>query len=341
MVGGNVETSQRVVEVCIAALDLQAGSQGTMNNVIFGNATFGHYETVCGGSGAGPGYAGTDAIHSHMTNTAITDMEILERRYPVRLEEFSIRPGLRRRGRFPGGHGADRRYQFLAPLTLSLLTEHRTHPAPGPRRRRIREPAAGQFLTLPDGTCQDLPGTVSLNIEPGTTLHLLTPGGGGWGAAIRIPGSDELSCRRMSPTDYTRNWNSAFHHPMKSKYLLALPLAAVFSTGLSFPAFGQDATPAPAAPKPLKALLVLGGCCHDYAKQKDILKAGLEARANVVVDICYSDDNSTKATFTCYDKARLGQGLRRDHPRRMLRRHQGPGGGEPHPRRPPRAAFPA
>lgn len=90
---------------------------------------------------------------------------------------------------------------------------------------------------------------------------------------------------------------------MKSKYLLALPLAAVFSTGLSFPAFGQDAAPAPAAPKPLKALLVLGGCCHDYAKQKEILKAGLEERANVVVDICYSDDKGTKATFTCYDKA--------------------------------------
>ncbi|MES2708997.1 MAG: ThuA domain-containing protein [Verrucomicrobiota bacterium] len=92
---------------------------------------------------------------------------------------------------------------------------------------------------------------------------------------------------------------------MKSKFLLALPLAAFFSTGVTFLAVAEDKAPAPApaAVKPLKALLVLGGCCHDYGKQKDILKAGLEERANIVVDVCYSDDKSTKATFTCYDKA--------------------------------------
>ena len=181
VVGGNVETSQRVVDGLIRALGLQAGSQGTMNNVIFGNASFGHYETVCGGSGAGPGYHGTDAIHTHMTNTAITDVEILERRYPVRIEEFAIRPDSGGHGKFPGGHGAIRVYHFLAPLTLSLLTEHRLSPPAG---MAGGQPGAcgRQFLTFPGGTRQDLPGTVSLDIAAGTRLHLHTPGGGGWGS---------------------------------------------------------------------------------------------------------------------------------------------------------------
>src|SRR5690606_26237433 len=90
---GNVETSQRTVDALLRALRLAAGSQGTMNNVIFGNPRFGYYETVCGGAGAGPGFAGADAVHTHMTNTRITDPEILERRYPVRLERFGIRRG--------------------------------------------------------------------------------------------------------------------------------------------------------------------------------------------------------------------------------------------------------
>lgn len=182
VVGGNVETSQRLVEVLIRALGFEAASQGTMNNVIFGNAAFGHYETVCGGTGAGPDYDGTDALHSHMTNTAITDIEILERRYPVRVLQFGIRRNSGGRGRFRGGHGAVRVYQFLAPLTLSLLTEHRLSPPRG------MDGGGGgacgeQFLILPDGTRQDLPGTVSLPVEPGTCLHLHTPGGGAWGPA--------------------------------------------------------------------------------------------------------------------------------------------------------------
>jgi 5-oxoprolinase (ATP-hydrolysing) len=182
VVGGNVETSQRLVDTLIQALELQAGSQGTMNNVIFGDATFGHYETLCGGTGAGPGYPGTDAIHSHMTNTAITDIEILERRYPVRIGEFSIRPHSGGPGQFPGGHGAIRTYHFLAPLTLSLLTEHRLTPPSG-LHGGLPGTCGQQFLTLPNGTRQDLPGTVTLTLEPGTTLHLHTPGGGGYGPA--------------------------------------------------------------------------------------------------------------------------------------------------------------
>ncbi len=180
VVGGNVETSQRVVDLLIHALGLQAGSQGTMNNVIFGNDHFGHYETVGGGSGAGPGYPGSHAIHSHMTNTAITDVEILERRYPLRLESFAIRPHSGGPGQFPGGCGAIRIYHFLAPLTLSLLTEHRLQPPLG--FAGGHPGACGlQFLILPDGSRQDLPSTTSLLVAPGTRLHLHTPGGGGWG----------------------------------------------------------------------------------------------------------------------------------------------------------------
>lgn len=184
VVGGNVETSQRVVDTLIRALGLHAGSQGTMNNVIFGNVTFGHYETLCGGTGAGPGYEGTDAVHSHMTNTAITDIEILERRYPVRINEFSIRAGSGGNGKYQGGNGIIRTYHFLAPLTLSLLTEHRLTPPIGAAGGEAA--ACGrQILTLLDGTVQDLPGTVSLEVPAGSTLQMHTPGGGGWGKPER------------------------------------------------------------------------------------------------------------------------------------------------------------
>ncbi|MGQ0627818.1 MAG: hydantoinase B/oxoprolinase family protein, partial [Phycisphaerales bacterium] len=122
---GNVETSQRVVDVLIKALGLAAASQGTMNNVIFGDATFGYYETVCGGSGAGLGYAGTSAVHTHMTNTRITDAEVLERRYPVRLRRFGLRRGSGGPGAFAGGDGAIREYEFLRAVELSLLTQRR------------------------------------------------------------------------------------------------------------------------------------------------------------------------------------------------------------------------
>ena len=106
--GGNVETSQRLVDVLLAAFDLAAASQGTMNNVTFGNDTFGHYETICGGVGAAPGYPGASAVHTHMTNTRITDPEILETRHPVRLLEFGIRRGSGGAGRWVGGDGAIR-----------------------------------------------------------------------------------------------------------------------------------------------------------------------------------------------------------------------------------------
>ncbi len=130
--GGNVETSQRVVDVLLGALGIAAASQGTMNNVIFGDATFGYYETICGGSGATADGPGASAVQVHMTNTRMTDPEILERRYPVRVREFSIRRGSGGNGRHRGGDGVVRRLEFLRPLTLSLLTERRgPHPPYG------------------------------------------------------------------------------------------------------------------------------------------------------------------------------------------------------------------
>jgi 5-oxoprolinase (ATP-hydrolysing) len=182
VVGGNVETSQRLVDTLLKALGLAACSQGTMNNVLFGNDRFGFYETVCGGAGAGPGFSGASAVHTHMTNTRITDPEVLEHRYPVRLERFAVRPGSGGSGRHRGGDGVVRELTFLAPMSLSLLTQHRVEvpygaagggPGQPGRQRLVR--AAGEVVELaPIAGCE---------VEAGDRLVLETPGGGGWGAA--------------------------------------------------------------------------------------------------------------------------------------------------------------
>ena len=181
VVGGNVETSQRLVDTLLRALGIEACSQGTMNNVIFGNETFGHYETIGGGAGAGPGYAGLSGVHTHMTNTAITDPEIIERRYPVRIEEFSLRRRSGGAGKWPGGDGIVRSYRFLEPLTVSLLTEHRTQTLFGMEGGGDGTP--GQQFLIRDGHSQPLAGTAELAAQPGDILRMETPGGGGWGAA--------------------------------------------------------------------------------------------------------------------------------------------------------------
>ncbi len=182
VVGGNVETSQRLVDTLLKALGLAACSQGTMNNVLFGNSGFGYYETVCGGAGAGPGFDGASAVHTHMTNTRITDPELLEHRYPVRLERFAVRPGSGGRGRRRGGDGVVRELTFLAPVSLSLLTQHRVEAPygaaggePGERGRQRLVRASGEAFELaPVAACE---------AEPGDRLILETPGGGGWGEA--------------------------------------------------------------------------------------------------------------------------------------------------------------
>jgi 5-oxoprolinase (ATP-hydrolysing) len=186
VVGGNVETSQRIVDVLLGALGRVAASQGTMNNVAFGDARFGYYETLGGGAGAGQGFPGASAVHAHMTNTRITDAEVLESRYPVRLRRFGLRPGSGGRGRWPGGEGLVRCYEFLAPVTVSLLGERRTRApfglaggAPGKRGRNRLERARGGR--------QELPGKISLRVEAGDVLVIETPGGGGYGRPAQRP----------------------------------------------------------------------------------------------------------------------------------------------------------
>jgi len=180
VVGGNVETSQRVVDTLLKALGVQACSQGTMNNFLFGDGSFGYYETICGGSGAGPGYDGTSGLHTHMTNTAITDPEILEQRYPVRLHRFALRRGSGGRGRWQGGDGIVREIEFLRPLQVSLLTQHRDVAPYG-----CEGGEAGQCgrQTL---NGEELPGIAAFGANAGDRLVIETPGGGGWGPVISI-----------------------------------------------------------------------------------------------------------------------------------------------------------
>lgn len=180
VVGGNVETSQRVVDALIKALGVAACSQGTMNNVLFGNDRFGYYETVCGGCGATPDHPGASAVHSHMTNTAITDPEILEHRYPVRLEEFSLRRGSGGAGALPGGEGVVRELTFLEPMTLSLLSQHR-RVAPFGMQGGCAGATGEQMLIRRSGERQALGGIDGCHVGAGDRLILKTPGGGGWG----------------------------------------------------------------------------------------------------------------------------------------------------------------
>ena len=181
MAGGNVETSQRVVNVLLGALGLAAASQGTMNNLLFGDATFGYYETICGGSGATPESDGADAVHTHMTNTRLTDPEIIERRYPVRVREFSIRRGSGGSGQHRGGDGVTRRLEFLGPLAVSLLSERRGPYAP--YGLGGGEPGAlGRNTLVRGGETIELRAKAQLQVLPGDVLTIETPGGGGWGA---------------------------------------------------------------------------------------------------------------------------------------------------------------
>ena len=178
---GNVETSQAVTAALLGALGAAAASQGTMNNLTFGDARRQYYETVCGGAGAGPDWDGCSAVHTHMTNSRLTDPEVLERRYPVRVEEFRIRRGSGGAGAHRGGDGVVRRLRFLEPMTAALVSSSRRVPPyglagglPGARGRNAVERA--------DGRVEELPGVVRTHMAPGDVLRLETPGGGGYGA---------------------------------------------------------------------------------------------------------------------------------------------------------------
>jgi len=182
VVGGNTEVSQRLVDTLLKALKLAACSQGTMNNVLWGNERFGYYETVCGGSGAGPGWNGADAVHTHMTNTRITDPEVVEHRYPVRVERFAVRAGSGGAGKWSGGDGAVRETVFLEPMSLSVLTQHRAEGPYGVCGGRPGAPGRQRVLRA-GGETVELASVDGCEVAPGDRLVLETPGGGGWGAA--------------------------------------------------------------------------------------------------------------------------------------------------------------
>lgn len=179
--GGNVETSQRVVDTIFGALGVVAASQGTMNNLLMGNEGFGYYETICGGAGAGPGFAGADAVHTHMTNTRLTDPEVLESRYPVRLVRFAIRRGSGGTGRFRGGCGVVREFEFLEPLDVSIISQRRTIAPYGVQGGESGK--TGRNVLRRAGTYAEevLPSVASVLVGVGDRLTIETPGGGAWG----------------------------------------------------------------------------------------------------------------------------------------------------------------
>jgi 5-oxoprolinase (ATP-hydrolysing) len=180
VVGGNVLTSQRVVDVILKAFGVAAASQGCMNNLTFGNEQFGYYETIGGGAGAGPGWQGQSGVHTHMTNTRITDPEILERRYPVMLREFSIRKNSGGKGNFDGGDGLVREIEFLAPLNVAILSERRVHAPYGQNGGKPGK--CGQNIFIPKAeTGRDIGGKNEISAKAGDRLRILTPGGGGYG----------------------------------------------------------------------------------------------------------------------------------------------------------------
>ncbi len=180
VVGGNTETSQRLTDTLLKAFKLAACSQGTMNNLLYGNDKFGYYETIGGGSGASDGFEGADAVHQHMTNTAITDVEIMELRYPVRVEQMSIRQNSGGAGKWSGGNGIVRVITFLEPVRLSLLSQHRTKRPYGMAGGEDALPGI-QWIIKASGQRKELAGVEGISLEAGDRIYIATPGGGGYG----------------------------------------------------------------------------------------------------------------------------------------------------------------
>ena len=180
VVGGNTEVSQRLCDTLLKSFGMSACSQGTMNNLIFGNDKFGFYETIGGGTGAGNGYHGQHAVHQHMTNTRITDPEILEFKYPVRLLEFSRRHGSGGKGKWYGGDGIVRRIEFLEPVELSILSQHRKE-APYGLKGGLDGKTGTQTVIRTNGEHVTLEGSAYIKCESGDQVEIRTPGGGGYG----------------------------------------------------------------------------------------------------------------------------------------------------------------
>jgi len=179
VVAGNVETSQYIVDALFGALGTLAASQGTMNNFTFGNSDFQYYETICGGAGAGPGFSGADAVHTHMTNSRITDPEILETRFPILLEEFSIREGSGGDGKFIGGNGVVRKLRFLKAMNVAILSSHRKLPPFG-LKGGMPGKCGRNALIRRDGSVLKIRGQAEIELKSGDLFVIETPGGGGY-----------------------------------------------------------------------------------------------------------------------------------------------------------------
>ncbi|WP_084422165.1 hydantoinase B/oxoprolinase family protein [Henriciella litoralis] len=185
VVAGNTEVSQAVCNVLLGALGASAASQGTMNNLLFGNDTYQYYETICGGSGAGPGFDGAGGVHTHMTNTRITDPEIMEMGYPLRIEAFALRQGSGGKGEFTGGDGVIRRVRALSQTVATLVSSSREVPPFG-----LKGAAPGatgqQWVERQDGTRESITGVATANLNVGDAITILTPGAGGYGPVRTI-----------------------------------------------------------------------------------------------------------------------------------------------------------
>jgi 5-oxoprolinase (ATP-hydrolysing) len=179
---GNVETSQCIVDALYGALGILAASQGTMNNLTFGDEQLQYYETIAGGAGAGPEFDGCDAVHTHMTNSRLTDPEILEGKFPVLVREFAIRRGSGGPGRHHGGDGVVRRLEFRAPFSGALLANHRRIAPFGLAGGQPGARGEARIRRL-NGAVETLGPTARFDVAPGDQLTILTPGGGGFGPA--------------------------------------------------------------------------------------------------------------------------------------------------------------
>ena len=180
VVAGNVETSQAVTDALYGALGVMAASQGTMNNFTFGNARHQYYETIAGGSGAGSGFDGADAVQTHMTNSRLTDPEVLEWRFPVLVETFAIRGGSGGEGTWQGGDGVIRRIRFREPMTAAILSNRRIVPPFGMAGGRPGL-VGGNRVVRRDGRVEALGATAAVEMAEGDVFEIQTPGGGGYG----------------------------------------------------------------------------------------------------------------------------------------------------------------
>lgn len=195
VVAGNVETSSCVTNALYGALGVLASSQQTMNNFTFGDATHQYYETISGGSGAGPDFDGTSVVQTHMTNSRLTDPEVLEFRFPVRLDSYEIRVGSGGAGRWRGGDGGVRRVRFLQPMTAAILSNGRLHGAFGAAGGGAGAPGVNR-VERSDGRIEALAYIGSVEMQAGDVFVIETPGGGGWGRVDTASG--ELTAKDIA-----------------------------------------------------------------------------------------------------------------------------------------------